>query len=49
MSAQRLIWPLSYRKIFFFLGVIFIAWSWYVQKPAPVAPPAEQEIEFLWA
>ena len=49
MSARRLIWPLSYRKILLFMGAIFLAWSWYVQKPAPPAPPAEPVIEYLWA
>jgi len=30
------------------LAAIFIAWSWYVQKPAPAATPNEQVIEYLY-
>jgi hypothetical protein len=51
MSAPRLIWPLSTRKVLLFLGAIFVAWSWYVHKPAPAPAPAPAEplIEYLWA
>lgn len=48
MTARHIIWPLTRRKILMLLAAIFIAWSWYVQKPAPAATPNEQVIEYLY-
>jgi hypothetical protein len=50
MSTKYLWWLPTRRKALMLLGAIFIAWSWYVQKPAPAAAaPDPQMIEYIFA
>ena len=49
MRARTLLKALTLRKCVLLLAALLIAWSWYMQKPAPVAAPEVQPIEYLWA
>jgi hypothetical protein len=49
MRYRHLIRRFPLRKILMLLSALFIAWSWYVQKPAPAPVADEPRIEYLWA